>query len=165
MKKRILSLIPEFLLMVCNRIIFISLSLLLLGSIFSKSADAGSFDAVLGGDGIVTLSGSQGFECIPEGYDFASLAIVNLYCGGPTCRYDGVGTVYSGSEFVSFDGMEYNISCMLPGDYIFRVSFSGGKWREDSYTHEMVCRMEGMGGTGYYTAEVNLPEGRNTDSI
>jgi hypothetical protein len=37
------------------------------------------FSASLGGDGVVTLSGSKSFDCVPSGFDFGSMAIVTLY--------------------------------------------------------------------------------------
>jgi RHS repeat-associated protein len=152
MKRTIQSKISESLLVVCNRIVFINLCLLLVALIFSKSADAGSFSATLGGDGIVKLSGSESFECVPEGYSFGSAALVNLYSSPPNGDNDGVAIIY-GSTSASFADVEYNLSCRYPGNYRFSVDYMGGKW---NYDHTL-CLMEG---TPRVFADVNLPKGR-----
>ncbi|MBI5741808.1 MAG: RHS domain-containing protein [Nitrospirae bacterium] len=121
------------------------------GLVFVDPGEAGSFGATLGEDGMVTFSGSEGFECsLEEIYDFASMAIVNRKMGIQ------LGVVYSGSPTVSVGGIpQYNLACGAPASYPFTVGYTGGEWFENIYG-EKVCRPISTA----YEAEVTLPEGR-----
>ncbi|MBI5055220.1 MAG: RHS domain-containing protein [Nitrospirae bacterium] len=92
---------------------------------FYAPAEAGSFSAELGEDGIVTLSGSEGFECVPEGVNAGSWANIWL-------NFEAFDFASSASNTITID-KQYNFSCRKPGRYTFSVLYSGYNWSVDLY--------------------------------
>jgi hypothetical protein len=114
------------------------------------------FTASLSGDGVVHLSGSKSFECVPEGFDHGSAAIVTLYMTPGGVSGAIIAIIESGGSTVSFSGIEHNLSCKNPGAYTHRVSFSGGRWYENP-PNPPFCQMSGFPPED---STVDLPDGR-----
>ncbi|RJQ43130.1 MAG: hypothetical protein C4538_12520 [Nitrospiraceae bacterium] len=145
-----------------RQIVFIIvLFVLLTASIFVKYVLAGSFNAELRDDGIVTLSGSESFDCVPEGQGYGSMAVVTLFTGPTSHSGYIIYTISSESSSVNFSDVEHNIACGYPGKYTYRVSYSGGSWY-DTVNDGRACIMSGNGSGPYYNY-VNLPEGREVN--
>ena len=144
---------PTILMINMRNFCFAVAILLLLVS--SGGALAGTFNAILQEDGNVSLSGSESFECVPE---VGSSAYVILYSTPLGGSGQIIGWIESSSPTVSFTDMTDNLSCANPGNYVYRVHFSGGKWVTD-YLGNKVC---GSMGAPAVDATVNLPLGRET---
>jgi hypothetical protein len=76
-------------------VIFFAVSLM---SINSTYAGSGSFNASLGGDGVVRLTGNASFECPLEG-NFGSMASVIL----DSYPQRAIATILSSGSEISFD--------------------------------------------------------------
>jgi len=88
-------------------------------------AEAGTFSADLGADGMVTVSGSDSFECMPEEVHIGAWAVIRV--NGVTI--DQVGSSSSSLSFTK----HYNFSCKAPGTYEFSAFYDGYEWRMDPY--------------------------------
>ncbi|MBI4710130.1 MAG: putative metal-binding motif-containing protein, partial [Nitrospirae bacterium] len=116
-----------------------------IGFFFAPPSHAGTFTTVLGSDGVVSISGTETFDCTPTGYSFGSLA--SIYFDG---FYTPITTITSSTNTVSYNNIPYDLSCFSPGNYTFSVSYIGGK-KQGAY-----CIMSESG----KSATVNLPMGR-----
>jgi hypothetical protein len=137
---------------------FIFLSAIFLSVIFScvNSCHADSLSAALGGDGVVTLSGSCSVECIPSGFPHPVFAIATLYMtpGGPS-GYP-LCTIYSGTTEVDINNCQFNLACNYPGDYTFSAQCAGGRWQTNAQGQHICV----MGSFPAVYDTVNLPKGR-----
>jgi YD repeat-containing protein len=133
---------------------FFLVSIIFLATIFSSVAlsyaGSGTFDAVLGSDGVVHLTGSASFECPLEG-NYGSMADVVL----DSYPQRGIATILSGGSEISFDEEDV-LSCRPPGNYRYKVVYTGGEWYTNSQGQQ-VCTISSTPPPMYST--VNLPLG------
>lgn len=110
-------------------LIFFLISVLF-GFTFNNPAQAGSFTATISSGGIVRLSGSESFECVPEESNLGSWAIIRL-------NGQAIDQITSSSSVITVDA-QYNFSCSDQGNYTFSAEYAGYKWMVNKYG-ERVC--------------------------